>query len=544
MIFATLGTHHQPFDRLIDALAALPAEELVVQHGHSPAPRTAARAVAFMPFSDVMEQMEAARAVITHAGVGSILCARRAGHIPIVVPRLKRHGEHVDDHQLELTRALAERGVVVPALALDRLADAVDSAPQPRPGTPQAVKPLHEAVREAVVAPSPRSRASPSGGRRGEDRTARGARAPRRLARPAPVDSPRLELEPIDDLESVRTDWERLAERSGNIFHTWDWARIWWDHFGRDRPLRLTSCRNRDGAVEAILPLFQARRRPLRLIRFVGHGPGDHLGPICPPESVPAVGSALTRLLREPPWAWDLFLAERLPSEAGWSSRLGGTLLRRVASPSLSIDGCTWEEFLQSRSANFRSQVRSRERRLARDHDLRYRLTSDPERLAGDLDTLFRLHEARWRDDGGSGALSGARQRFHRAMAARALERGWLRLWFLEADGRAVAAWYGFRFGDSEWYYQAGRDPGWDRLSVGFVLFAHTIRQAFEEGVREYQLLRGGEEFKARFANRDVGLDTIAWSRGASGAAGLAALAAAAALPPDTRGRLVQAARR
>ena len=56
-----------------------------------------------------------------------------------------------------------------------------------------------------------------------------------------------------------------------------------------------------------------------------------------------------------------------------------------------------------------------------------------------------------------------------------ALERGWLRLWVLEADGKAVAAWYGFRFAQIDWYYQSGRDPDWERQSVGFVLLAHTI---------------------------------------------------------------------
>jgi UDP-N-acetylglucosamine transferase subunit ALG13 len=149
VIFVTLGTHGQPFLRLIRALEALPAGDLVVQHGHSPAPG-AGRAAAFMPFSEILEHIDAAETVITHAGVGSILCASRAGHTPVVVPRLRRFGEHVDDHQVELTRALADRGMVVPAWEPDGLAEAVASVAPRRSRETPAERPLHGAVRAAI----------------------------------------------------------------------------------------------------------------------------------------------------------------------------------------------------------------------------------------------------------------------------------------------------------------------------------------------------------------------------------------------------------
>jgi UDP-N-acetylglucosamine transferase subunit ALG13 len=150
VIFVTLGTHGQPFARLIRALAELRPSELVVQHGHSPAPAGVARAIAFMEFSEVLERIDAAEAVITHGGVGSILCATRAGHTPVVAPRLERHGEHVDDHQVELTRALAERGTVMPAWDLDRLTEAIAAVPPRRPRETRAERPVHRAVRAAI----------------------------------------------------------------------------------------------------------------------------------------------------------------------------------------------------------------------------------------------------------------------------------------------------------------------------------------------------------------------------------------------------------
>jgi len=531
LIFVTLGTHGQAFTRLIRALEELPSAELVVQHGHSPAPSGVRRAVPFMPFSEVLEHIDAAAVVITHAGVGSILCATRAGHTPLVVPRLERHGEHVDDHQVELTDALAARGIVVPVWELDGLAETVSTAPPRRPRVEQSERPIHSAVRAAIRPPSP----SADGGGPAE-----GGHLPGSLSSPAPPTTldhgAALKLERVEGLEPLRGDWERLAELSGDVFRTWEWADTWWRHFGNDRRLLLTTCRDAGGQVQAILPLYQARRRPLRLVRFLGHGAGDHLGPVCASESIPAAADALSLALKQNPDDWDFFLGERLPSEEGWAPLLGDAPIRREPSPVLATRGQTWDEYMSSRSANFRSQLGRRERKLARAHEIRFRLVEEPGSLEHEMDTLCRLHTARW--NGESSALSGTREAFHREFAARALARGWLRLWMLDVDGRTVAAWYGYRFGQTEWYYQAGRDPNWDHASVGLVLFVHTVREAFSDGMREYRLLRGGEAYKDRFASADHGLDTVAWSRGALARPGVAALRRAADLSPRARRRL------
>ena len=148
--------------------------------------------------------------------------------------------------------------------------------------------------------------------------------------------------------------------------------------------------------------------------------------------------------------------------------------------------------------------------------------------------SLFLLHEERWGDEG-SGAFDSVRQAFHLDFARAALERGWLRLWIAEIDGRAVAAWHGFRFGGSEWYYQSGRDPEWERSSIGLVLMAHTLRAAIEDGMDSYRLLRGGETYKERFATGDVGVDSVAVPASGLGRAAILAARAAVDLPGPHR---------
>jgi CelD/BcsL family acetyltransferase involved in cellulose biosynthesis len=341
-----------------------------------------------------------------------------------------------------------------------------------------------------------------------------------------------LRLEPVHDLESlVVEEWSELARRTRNIFSTWEWTSLWWRHFGNDRPLRITTCRNRNGEAVAILPLYLSSRRPVRTIRFLGHGPADQLGPVCGPADREAAAGALKQVLREGCPPWDLFIGDMFPGEENWGDALAATRIRWTASPTIMVGGATWDQFLASRSGNFRGQVGRRERKLAREHDLRYRLATDPDRLDEDLRILFQLRRASM----GRTTFSDPHQAFHRDFAAWALERGWLRLWLMEVDGRAVAAWYGFRFEDVECYYQAGRDPDWNAYSVGFVLLAHSMREAFNDGVGEYRLLRGGEPYKGRFSTDDLGLETLALARTATGRAAILLAVASRSMPGPAR---------
>jgi CelD/BcsL family acetyltransferase involved in cellulose biosynthesis len=334
-----------------------------------------------------------------------------------------------------------------------------------------------------------------------------------------------LELTPLADLESCRSEWTELATRSGNVFLTWEWASTWWHHFGEGRRMRLVGMRRPGRPLVAILPLYEASRGALRVARLVGHGLADQLGLVCDPGDRMEVADGLRRTACDRTASWDLVLAERLPADETWADQASGRVVRRESSPVLPIEG-SWDDFLASRSGNFRGQVRRRERKLRREWGLQFRLCEEPQALARDLEALFALHDARW--GGASDAFSRRRRAFHLDFAASALERGWLRLWTAEVAGRPIAAWYGFRFGGAEWYYQAGWDPAWSHSSIGFVLLAHTMREAFGDGMREYRLLLGAEPYKARFAREDRGVESFVLGntrRGRAVAAGGALIA-------------------
>jgi CelD/BcsL family acetyltransferase involved in cellulose biosynthesis len=346
-----------------------------------------------------------------------------------------------------------------------------------------------------------------------------------------------LRISPVDRLEDVRGDWDRLAEGAGHPFATWEWVTSWWRWFGAGRPLYTFACRGPGGETLAILPMYVASTRPVRIARFLGYG--DLYSPLCLPEHRELAAGALLQTLRRGHGGCRMVVAEKLPGGEGWDRMLGGTLVASHPEPILSIGGLGWEEFLASRSRSFRSSVRQQERRLERDHELSYRLADDPARLQDDLTTLFRLHGQRWGEQT-TGVFDGDRGRMHREMAPEALERGWLRLWLLELDGEPVAAQYGWRFADREWFLQGGRDPRFAKQEVGKALLAHVIRTAFEDGLEEFRFLVGDEPYKLRWTTEDRPSETRLLASGVLGPVASLAIRRVGSLPTPLRNRVMR----
>ncbi|GAA3524886.1 glycosyltransferase [Nocardioides daeguensis] len=119
-----LGTDHHRFDRLLAWAGDLQEQgrfTFHVQHGSTPLPSYLSGAPLLGP-EPMAELLDRAAAVVTHGGPGTIMDAREHGHLPVVVPRDPRHGEHVDDHQLRFARFLGRTGLVVTAYDEEELA--------------------------------------------------------------------------------------------------------------------------------------------------------------------------------------------------------------------------------------------------------------------------------------------------------------------------------------------------------------------------------------------------------------------------------------
>lgn len=114
MIFLTVGTHEQPFNRLLKEIDRLYEtgqlnDQVIAQIGYSTYVPKHYEYSKFLSYSEMLKYFKAANVVITHGGPASFIDALTYKKRPIVVPRQKKFNEHVNDHQLLFTRELKKR---------------------------------------------------------------------------------------------------------------------------------------------------------------------------------------------------------------------------------------------------------------------------------------------------------------------------------------------------------------------------------------------------------------------------------------------------
>lgn len=302
-------------------------------------------------------------------------------------------------------------------------------------------------------------------------------------------------------------------------FMSWAWHRAWADTVPASDVAASEALVLRDvsGSVEAVLPVLLRRipfhRVPVTALTWaIGDvGCPDHLDVLAAPGAdLEALAPALLDL------PWQVLTLINLAPQAASAERLcaaiagHGHTLRRQAlwgCPYLELSD-SWESYLASLTPTRRQTLRRKERNLERDHAVTIR-DYDGDNLDEGLSHLLMLHDRRWAGEGGGAFQDPSITRLHRRFAAELAARGQLWLTTLDVDGKPAAAWYGFTCRDTVYFYQGGRDPRWDRESVGQVLMGAMIRRAIERGYRRFDFLRGDDAYKAHWTGSSRSTEEI-----------------------------------
>lgn len=120
MIFVTVGTHEQPFNRLIKEIDSLVKKKIInedvfIQTGYSTYTPKFCNYKSMLSYKEMKEKINKARIIITHGGPSSFIDALNNDKIPIVVPRQKKYGEHINNHQVEFVKFIQKKqGNIIP----------------------------------------------------------------------------------------------------------------------------------------------------------------------------------------------------------------------------------------------------------------------------------------------------------------------------------------------------------------------------------------------------------------------------------------------
>ncbi len=330
-----------------------------------------------------------------------------------------------------------------------------------------------------------------------------------------------------EELCALQSDWNALARDSP--FHSWDWLATWWKHYGASSDDDTThsessrrrlyvlavykdacSTANNERRLIGIAPWYVERSVIKgRIISWLGDGEvcTDHSSLICAPEDTAEVVTSIAQTLSESD-DWDaLDLNAVDDANAALTSLVSVFRDRDCSITRESADSCwaldlppSWDDYLAALSKSHRKQLRQLERRVLESNRIEWRRVENATDLEKGWRILVDLHQRRRISLGEPGCFaSTAFHSFHREVAERMLQRGQLRISWLELDGQPAAAEYHFADATATYAYQGGVDPGRLEEEPGRLSTILCLKHAIGEGHTCFDFLRGDEPYKAHW---------------------------------------------
>jgi len=304
-----------------------------------------------------------------------------------------------------------------------------------------------------------------------------------------------ITIETHHRIEPLEAEWDQLAERcSGSPFVRPGWICAWQRCFG-GAPLSLI-CARRGPELVGLVPVVTGRLA----VRSPTNWHTPSFEPLAIDEAARA--SLIEALLAPRPHRIDLSFVD--PGGAGVeqclrTGRSSGfqTVLRVIQrSPYIEIDA-DWESFEAQIPSRRRSKMRRFRRRLEEQGSLSVELEHGDRGLEALLDEGFAIEGSGWKGERGTAIISSPEtERFYREVAAWASERGWLRLWFLRLDGRAIAFGFCLEQGGAHYELKVGFDPAHASFGPGVILTQARLEHSFSAGLGSYEFLGQPERHK------------------------------------------------
>jgi len=325
------------------------------------------------------------------------------------------------------------------------------------------------------------------------------------------------------ELEARQEEWDEFVESTGSdIFLTFDWCRIWWKYYGRNRDLRVFVFR-RGGELVGLLPLFVEKiwlgPLPVKMIKFVGSDfTMSHFSPAIRSDSIPEVMRQLSTYLSNDRWsimhvgpiaglyAHAETLKDALRETFGRRHHL---ILEDREDQTYFQLYDSWDEYLKSLSRRQRQHIKEKYRRLRKMFGNDTPITSrfaEKDTFEPFFDAFVTAHQNRWEKGGRPGHFRDwpdARE-FHLEVAREQLKHHRLRLLEVKAGQHLLGYKYAYKFADKYLEFLDARTEVEALLSVslGHIIFCEQLKDATQERVRYIDSMRGKYDHKMRMGGK------------------------------------------
>jgi len=313
----------------------------------------------------------------------------------------------------------------------------------------------------------------------------------------------------LAEMDEIAAAWNQLA---GEIpFRRYEWLEAWWRHYEQPgMELFVVVVRDASGDVVGLAPWYRKRTAISgRTLAMLGSGEvcSDYLSVLAAPDQAELVPIRVAEwLLGAGRDEWDtleLDGVEQADEAVGALVRAlaaRGCAVRqrqRIGAWRLELPG-DWKSYISRLSKSRKGGVRTLEKRYFETGRAVMRTAESEADVERGLEILHDLHQRRRQSLGDPGCFASPRfAGFLEEAARRFHSLGQLRLQWIELDGRPVAAEFDLSSADAVFHYQSGIDPGAMQDKPGWLMQICALKNAIEEGFREFDFLRGDEPYKS-----------------------------------------------
>lgn len=311
-------------------------------------------------------------------------------------------------------------------------------------------------------------------------------------------------------LTKLEPQWKDLLEKcqADPIFNSPSWIQNWLAHFGNSndklRLILLKESQNILGIAGLYLTIEQWGIVRVRALTPLGRSTAEYLDLIFPSATEETYAALLESILQCKDW--DVLSLSRLPQHSltresmkDAAAKLGLTVVeeKEEVCPFIELKG-SFDTYMRERfSGKFRNNIQRNRKKLGKLGMHRLEILTDSTDLDVKLSMVFDLDRRSWKGKRGLGIFGNEEKRSFFSEIAKSMashDSLALHLQFLE-DG-LISYIFGFKSHEKVYVYSMGFDPDFGKYSPGTISIADLLNWSFENHVKIFDFLRGGEKYK------------------------------------------------
>lgn len=318
-----------------------------------------------------------------------------------------------------------------------------------------------------------------------------------------------------NDFLELENNWKYIFEKCGakNIFTSWEWCSLWWKYYGQNQKLMVLVVKDGEEII-GIVPLMLSDGNSSTLwrprIRFIGEDIADYMDFLIPRDNkkvVKVIANFLIKLNN-----WEVIDLKRIPETSPnlipikeCIAELNYPHVFRVSSisPFIKIE-TRWDDYYKSISKGLKQDIRTALNKFKLLGEINFE-TFDENALKSVLDTFSTLHKKRQSNKIGQSLFETQTNRnFFYDLAFTFTRRGWADISALKINDRVISVVFTFKYKGTFFYWIPAFDLEFSKYSPAKVHLQNLLKNCFEQSYKEFDFMRGDEDYKSRWANNVI----------------------------------------